>query len=893
MKLPLSAVPDVSPVMPALKHGASVERTRILDRVLQAPELRLVLVRGPAGFGKTTVMQQLHERYRRDGVACAWLVFDGVDNEMSRFLKRLGRALQPILGGKDAGAAGGGAEAVPQTLELLNRVAAHRAPFVLFLDDCELLRDRGVIAYFSRLIEQLPPNARLICGTRSVPAQGFARLRAHGQLVDIDVQYLRFSADEAVDFLNVKHGLALTPQQLQAVLDLTESWIAALSLVAAALREGEDVDALIAASLGSSERLMRYLGDEVLARQPPAFREFLLKTSVVDLLTPTLCEALCGSTDGARWLQRIERAHLFVAAVDENHSGYRYHRLFREFLRRQLREQHPEWEGPAQRAAADCFLREGQLVAATDLLLQTGEWERALTLIDAQIEGLLSAGRHRLVHRWLGKLAAQGLALSMRLRLFDAWAACLTLGPRVGLALLEQLDADDIERDDFEPQILAFRAFLFGMIDCPDEAHTLALAWLPRVAPEFGFSRGMLAQTLANTSLIRGEPSEARRYADEARRSEQTPASPFNFALADAIEGALHLRQGRLRQARLSLQQAAGVSGDRPAAGSRNVYSGVLLAEVLYESGDGHGAQQLLELCVPLVQQLGLPDHLIIAHSLLARIVFDRGDAARATDLLQALEDLGRRLSLPRVIASARLERARMLLCTGELAAAQRQLRKADDPALWQRIAARTFIANDLLNPVIAGLRCQLHVDPAGVAAALPEQIDAADRAGLRRRALKLTILLAMAHQRAGQKKRAMRALEAAFDIGFDEGFVSSFIEEGPVVHGLLVEFFAARQGTSLLAAPVTRILRQQLAELCGKAAPAPAVIAGADISLTLKERQVIELLAHGHSNNGIASALHVSETTVRTHLRSINLKLGSSSRVQALSMARRYGLIA
>lgn len=882
---------DRQPAPSLRSHAMGVERTRILDRVLQAPELKLVLVRGPAGFGKTTVMQQLHARYRRDGIASAWLAFENADNEMSRFLKRVARALQPILGGEDADTRGG-AEAVPQALRLLNRVAAHRAPFVLFLDDCELLCERGVVAYFSQLIDQLPPNARLICGTRSVPAQGFARLRAHGQLVDIDARDLRFSCEEAVEFFN-QRALSLTPAQLQGVLDRTESWIAALSLVAAALQEGEDIETLIAAPLVSSDELMRYLGDEVFARQPREFREFLLKTSVVDLLTPALCDAICGSAQGVRWLQRIERAHLFVAPVDENRSGYRYHRLFREFLRRQLREQHPEWEEAAQRAAADWFLREGRLVAATDHLLQAGEWDRARSLIDAQVEGLLSAGRHRLVHRWISTLAAQGLALSMRLRLFDAWAACLTLGPRVGLALLEQFDPDDIEREDFEAQILALRAFLFGMIDNFDEAHTLALAWLPRVAPAFGFARGMLAQTLANTSLIRGELGEARRYVDEARRSEQTPASPFNFALADAIEGALHLRQGRLRQARLSLQQAAGASPDKLVSGSRNVYSGVLLAEVLYESGDDQGAQQLLELCVPAVQQLGLPDHLIIAHSLLARIVFDRGDTARATDLLQALEDIGSRLSLPRVIASARLERARLLLCSGELAAAQHQLQKASDPALWQRIAACIFIANDLLNPQIVALRCQLQVDPAAASAVLPTQIEAAEKAGLRRRALKLTILLAAAHARGGQKKLAMRALEAALEIGFDEGFVSSFIEEGPVVHGLLVEFFAARRGTSRLATPVALLLQEKLVERCGEAEPVAAAIDGASISLTVKERQVIELLARGHSNSGIARALYVSESTVRTHLRSINLKLGSSSRMQALSIARGYGLIA
>ena len=62
--------------------------------------------------------------------------------------------------------------------------------------------------------------------------------------------------------------------------------------------------------------------------------------------------------------------------------------------------------------------------------------------------------------------------------------------------------------------------------------------------------------------------------------------------------------------------------------------------------------------------------------------------------------------------------------------------------------------------------------------------------------------------------------------------------------------------------------------------------------ALTHKEIEVLDLVALGHTNDQIAGKLFISETTVRTHLRSVNLKFHTSSRTQAVATARRLGFI-
>ncbi len=220
----------------------------------------------------------------------------------------------------------------------------------------------------------------------------------------------------------------------------------------------------------------------------------------------------------------------------------------------------------------------------------------------------------------------------------------------------------------------------------------------------------MLAQTLANTSMILGNLTEARGYADEARQLQTPRTSRYNIAMADSVDGANDQMQGRLKQATVRLRRAAGVSGeDIVNSSSRNAYSGVLLAEALYEAGDVERAERLFGVFVPMLRQLGLPDHLITAHVLLARIVGDRGDRDHALQLLGDLESVGHRLTLPRVVASARLERARGLIMRGDHAAAREQLDRAGDAALWQQMASRSYVANDLLNHPLGMLRWMVH----------------------------------------------------------------------------------------------------------------------------------------------------------------------------------------
>jgi ATP/maltotriose-dependent transcriptional regulator MalT len=891
--LPLLSAKLSPPVAPPYV----VTRSHIADRVFLSLGIKLVLVRGPAGFGKTTTLLQLRERFRQEEVPCAWLNLDEADNDTPRFLTYLEEALRPLLTTRPLPEPREKRSGSELAVSILDRVSAQAGPFVLFFDECENIRNPAVSAFVTQLIDSLPSGAQLIVGTRTVPSMGIARLRARGQLVEIAPDELRFSADEAADFLTRLRRLPLKAEQVRRLHNTTEGWAAALWLASVALEKRSDTEELIAGFAGSNADIADYLAEDVFGRQSEVLREFLLKTSILDQLTPELCDAVCGRDDSAEQLRRIERSNLFLVPLDERRSAYRYHSLFGGFLRGQLKRLKPEWPAPLNRAASDWYLAQHRPIPAIDYALKAGDMQHTIELIEEQAEVLLGEGRLRLLKRWFDGLPAEALNRHPRLLLIQAWAVNFTQGPHEALALVERLETLPMGDAESEAQLLALRPTVLGMSDRIEQSHALGSERWAQVTAEFPFARSMLAQTLANTSMILGNLGEARSYADEARQLQAAKASRFNFALADSIDGAIDLMQGRLKQALVRLRRAAGVVGDDALNHiSRNAYTGVLLAEALYESGDTGHAERLLGGFVPMLQQLGLPDHLITAHVLLARIVGDRGDREQALHLLDELEGVGHRLSLQRVVASARLERARGLIMRGDHAAAREQLDRSGDAALWQQVAGRSYVANDLLNLALGELRWLVH--SGAVAQATPrikELLEETERTSFHRRALKLRILLAEALSRDGQRKPSMRILEKALDFAASEGFVSTFLEEGPAVQGMLQEFLGAREGASVAGSDIEQFL-QRIGQGHRPAADRAAAVqmhGGAVDPLTSKEIQVLELLAQGYSNDAMAGKLFVSESTVRTHLRNINVKLQAGNRTQALVIARRLKLIA
>jgi LuxR family maltose regulon positive regulatory protein len=879
---------------PAVSRYA-VDRAQICSQVFLAFESKIVLIRAPAGFGKTTVMAQLWERYRREGTAVAWLNLDEADNDLPRLLYYLSVALQAPSRPDGEEVTGTPAAFDADTVAGLLDGRSRDAPFVLFLDEFEVIRDPAVLAFVKQMIAKLPTTARIVVGSRTFPDIGLGKLRAHGKLFEIASEQLRFSADEAQRFLAQHRGLTLRPDELERLVRDTEGWPTALWLASVALERRKTTADLMSGFAGSATAVAEYLAEDVMSGQPAEVREFLLRTSILSQFDAPLCDAVCGRDDSAQMLHRLERDSLFLSVIDETRRLYRYHSLFRDFLRSQLARHDPQLVPALHRAAANWYLAEERPIPAIDHALQTRDLGFIMPLLERHAEALLNQGRLRLLTRWLETYPAPVTA-SPHLRLLHIWAVNLTRGPQEALALAERIEPRELGGGAALAQYHAMQPTLLAMRDRIDESFALGLERLQLVKPESGFPYAILSQTLAVDSMILGQFAEARRYVDQSRVAHAGQPSALQTGLAGAINGAIDLMQGRLKQALAELRAQAALSGeDSLTRGNRNVLSGVLLAEALYEAGDLKGAESVLGMFLPLTQVLGLPDQLIVAHSLMSHIVEQQNDPDRGLEFLTQLELWGHRLGLPRVIASARVEKSAASLARGDAGAAREQLERATEAMNWDEVSSRSFIANDKVTLAIG--RARLMIRTGDAAQALPlvkKDLAAALAAQRNRRALKLRILLAEALAADGQHKAAMRMLFKAVESAAPEGFASIFLEEGERVQEMLRGAINMRRGEAEFGAddPVN----QHLAALTGAqpaaAAPAAAAMQAPEEALTRKELQILELLGHGLSNDAMAEKLFVSESTVRTHLRSINTKLQASNRMHALAIARQMRLV-
>jgi LuxR family transcriptional regulator, maltose regulon positive regulatory protein len=885
--------------------ATQVPRTTIGEEIAAA-SVKLVLVRAPAGFGKTTAMAQIRERMEAQGTATAWLTLDRADNDVSRFLNCLAEAAQRL--GVEEPRANGPFDAVAA-------LAAHDAPFTLFLDDFEVVQEPAVLGLVREIIEQLPRGGQIVIGSRSLPDLGLGRLRARGQLMEIDTDRLRFTLEETSAFFGLRQAhasqtshaspasQAMPAELLSQLHRKTEGWVAAIWLASMALERHGTETGFVERFSGSDRAVAEYLAEDVLAHQPREIRDFLLRTSILRQLDASVCQALNPRIDCAALLEQLAAANLFLTPVSGDGRAWRYHSLFADFLRAQLVREQPGEIERLHLAASGWYESQDRPVPAIDHAIEGGDHPHALTLLDSYAGQFLEQGRMRMLARWFSAIPEHQLRAHPFLQPIALWATCFTHGPWEAMQMLEQSGCIDSAIPEVRASAHALVPLLLAMQDKHDEAYEAGRASLARMPTGLAFADSVLLNAMANILAVHGDQREAQRLLDAARREQGN--STFNRMYTESLAGLFDLHEGRLRQATARLRMAVDTTHAVSYNHSHgNAWAGVLYAGVVYESNQLPQADHLLNVYLPLARDVGLPDHMILSHVMRSRIAFHAGDIDAAVQALTELEYLGHHRQLPRVVASAKLERSRMLLLQGNGPASRDELLRADDPELWARERRQQLAAHDLDYLALAKARWDIAFGDARAAlAVLDAEMHAAVASNRNRRVLKLRVLRAMALQRAGDIAAAIDEIGAVLQAASQEGFMRLILDEGPAV-GVLVQRYAnaaaqeaaASPSSSTRGDPILADYLQRLLQAMGPMAAVDAETAPAGDAikepLTRKEIRVLQLLAEGYSNNAMAEKLFVSDSTVRTHLRNINMKLDAKSRTQAVAIARKVGVI-
>jgi LuxR family maltose regulon positive regulatory protein len=852
--------------------------TGMLDTGVQRP---VTLVTAGPGWGKTTLVSAWAATQR---LPVAWLTLDRYDNDPRAFSAHVFAALRstalatsgPLQGDLDA-ALGDGVGQVRALGRVLNQL---KTPVMLVLDDFDVIDDRRLVRELGLLLRRPPEGLRLVLISRSEPALPLHRLRAAGDLAEIRATDLAFTTEEAAELL-AGHGVSLPPDDIALLVERTEGWAIGLQL-AAGFIAGPDGGS-VTDFTGDVRSVEDYLSEEVLARQTPQFRSFLLYTSICEHLCGDLADAITLGNTGQRVLEELEQVNHFVVRLGSRPSWFRYYHLIRDVLQHRLAVEAPDMLPQLHRRAADWYARHQFVIEALGHAVAAQDWPLVGRLVVGAAPMILSRDRERLVEV-LEQVPAEEFARTAELvvceavLLFNA-ADYAGIRKRLGEAQTLLTDGPDTDRRAVDIAIRALQAAtsrVDGDMPALLEETTTQLTALAQVP------MARLPATLQYRAIALNNKGFALLFTGQTEAAESflsIGAATAHTAGVDLVEinalGHLALLEvlfGSVREA----ERLAGAAYDKAQRGGWTTslqavaaYHATALMEL--ERGRPGRAERAL--------QQGLRAHRTDPEA--AHWKMSLGIGARVA---MAQDQLPRARAFLEEARRHRYPRARMPVIDRWLLAIESEVDLLSDrpDRVRQRYAAHGRRGTLTLPERNLLIRAALAThDLNGASALLTERGSLMSETVA---TVEARLLGALVAEATGRGLQAGELLGKAIALAAPEVIRRPFVS---LAGGRLGPLLARQSLVAGDHAPFVADLLQ-LVGVTGRSSAAPAQIR----ALSDRETEVLTYLPTMLTAAEIGEELGVSVNTVKAHMRAIYRKLGTPRRRQAVARAREHGLI-
>jgi LuxR family maltose regulon positive regulatory protein len=862
-----------------------IGRGDLLAALDRAVARKVTVISAPAGSGKTSLLRVWAGRPgRRHRLAVVQVQRD--QHDAQQFWLALLSAV------REASAPSGRAEPPAATPDfngqamvdrVLSELADARDGTTLVIDDLHELTSPDALAQLTRLLTNLPGGVHAVLATRRDLSLRLHQLRLAGELAEIRAADLRFSERETRELLDAS-GVALSDAGAALLHQRTEGWAAGLRLAAISLAGHPDPERFVAEFSGSDRTVAEYLIAEMLERQPDEVKDLLLRTSLLDRVNGELADLLTGRPGSERILLALEYANAFVVSLDPERTWFRYHHLFGDLLRLELRRALPEEVPGLHRRAAEWFVQHGEVVDAIRHTQAAGDWP----------------GAARLLADYSFSLTLDGQAQTMQ-------ALLRAFPPGVDHAELAVVHATV---DLFQGRLDEAAAHLavaeaYAETPPPDRQRRLrvAIASLKlSLARRRGHFAGVLEQAKFLASPVTGPSDE-----DIALGNDLRVVALMNLGIVEAWSLGLpdaerHLREGAVLARRIGrpylevacLAQFGFASKIRPFATTRQrCREAIALAD-----RHGWGAE-------PIVA----PALVTLAANLVWTGEFDEGERwLQRTD--RALQtDTGPGIRLLVRLASGMLQagRGRRREALEEFSAAEHLRSQMEGShALASQVTgwmlatqarvglpgeARAYLA--ALDDERAGsgevgnARAVISLAEGNPAAALAAVADALDGTAPvigYVTVVETHLLAGLAHRELGDQRAANQAAESALGLAEPDRLVLPFVMTGSAE--LLAALLQHETAHAALLADILDVVHGSSLAAKGQSSSPPAQ------ELSPTELRVLRYLPTNLSRPEIASELSVSVNTVNTHVRNIYAKLQARDRSSAVQRARELRLL-
>jgi LuxR family maltose regulon positive regulatory protein len=854
----------------------------------------VTIISAPAGSGKTYLLRAWAGRPgQRHRLAVVQVQRDQHDAQQFwlALLDAVRQACAPT-GRAEPPAATPDFNAPAMVDRVLSELADARGGITLVIDDMHELNSPEAPDQLTRLLMDLPPHVHAILTTRHDVPLGLHQLRLTGELAEIRAADLRFSERETRELLDAS-GIALSDSGVALLHQRTEGWAAGLRLAAISLAGHPDPERFVADFSGSDRTVAEYLLAEMLDRQPPDVQDLLLRTSLLDRVNGELADLLTGRPGSERILLSLEDANAFVESLDPERTWFRYHYLFADFLRLELRRTLPAEVSVLHRRAAEWFIRRGQVVNAVRHTQAAGDWADAARLLadhsfsltlDGQaqtMQALVRAFPPGTDHPELALVRAMGDLAQGRLDEAAAYLAVAethvrTTPPdrrrRLGVAVAS-LQLALARRRGHLAGVIEHVRFLDSPVTGPSDEDIALGSDLRAVAlMDLGTAE---AWTL-------GLP-DAERHLREGAVLARKIGRPYlevgclaQLAFAYIFHGADMPEMDSFATTQRRCREAIALA-ERYGWGTEPVIAPALmtLAGTMVWLGEFDEGERWLRRTERALQTDTGPDITLLLHQTAGMLHAGRGRHHEALEEFGAAEHLASQLEGSQALAS---QVTGWLLATQARAGLPGEAR-ARLAALDDERASSGEIRNAL------AVICLAEGNPAAALAAVADVLDGTAPVLGYTTVTEAHLLAGLAHRQLGDQRAASQAAERALALAESDRLVLPFAMTGSA--GLLEALPRHQTAHGALLADILDVLHSSspVAEEQSSLPPAEELSPG--------ELRVLRYLPTNLSRPEIASELSVSLNTVSTHLRSIYAKLQVRDRSSAVQRARELRLLA
>lgn len=875
---------------PPRSRNRQLERKQLLERVRSAHQ-KLILVRAPTGFGKSTLLEQLRDHYITQGISCAWVSLDSRDSDQNVLVPVLMQALHDALPAFDPSR--------PRTseslfAELLEHVSSLQQQFILFLDDIDALASKESRLVIRHFLNNTPDSVRVVIAGRSIPPVGQSRLRLLDEVLDLSGEDLRFQLEETSTYINTRLPQKLTPTELKELHQMTDGWAAAVQLACLSIQASGNSNQLTQALLSLNDSMAEYLHEAVLDHQPADIQRFLVETSVLRILTGELCDAVAGRSNSEQILYALEGEGFLLRRVvtQDGRRWYSFHSLFSDFLQQQLLLEGKGIVSKLCQRASQWYGCNGMLIDAAEYARRAGDEEQALEYLDKVAMSYIWRGQLNTVLAWCENLPLERVERYEQLFGAYLWAEAYAGNPDRALKRLNDLRSF-VAGKPISTYLADTLLSLPTLIAAARHDTQTMIETGPKALQGFA-ARGMfeyraVANCVTYGYLSSGQMGLALQTHAVAKSTSSASEASWGYVYTLMNEGHIRLNELRLDKALAALQTGyEETSATYSELSQSSAIAASFYVDALYEAGQLEQANLLLKRHLPMISSV-IAECITIGYGTAVRLAIHGGEYERAREILFEVEALASRRDAMSTMHEMRWLRAWLYVLTGDHDEARLLL-------LEQTSVERGF-PTDVYTPVQAlyqdlyRIRIQISL---GMLNGLDEEIDVlierAERRSEGRRHLRLRILKARLFVALGEAREAETLMRELLRFALPRQFVQCFFDEGleivalvhklasqlpidPIIQAKVKEALPPqdRRKPSFTLAPVGRPVLPDL--VCEK--------------LTQRETDLLIVVEKGLTNREIADCFALSENTVKWHLQNIFNKLGVSNRTEAAFLLR------